>query len=110
MAGIDQTTLRAIDGWDHVQQSIRDILTTKIGSRIMRREYGSSVPDLIGRPATSETIVKIYAATALALSQWEPRFEIEGVSVEGGSAGVVAIQIVGKYKGETVEGRIAMEA
>lgn len=26
---------------DHIRQSVQDILTTPIGTRIMRREYGS---------------------------------------------------------------------
>ena len=32
---------------DQIRQSIQDILTTPIGSRIMRRNYGSLLPQLI---------------------------------------------------------------
>lgn len=34
----------AIDRLAHIRQSIADILTTRIGSRVMRREYGSQLP------------------------------------------------------------------
>lgn len=32
---------------DHIRQSVQDILTTPIGTRIMRREYGSLIYQLI---------------------------------------------------------------
>lgn len=35
---------------EHLKQSVRDILTTPLASRVMRREYGSLVPDLIDEP------------------------------------------------------------
>lgn len=34
----------------HIQQSIRDILLTPVGTRIMRREYGSLISELIDQP------------------------------------------------------------
>lgn len=39
MNGISATTGRPLSGIDHLRQSIRDILTTPIGSRVMRRLY-----------------------------------------------------------------------
>ncbi len=35
---------------DHVWQSVNDILLTPVGSRLMRRNYGSLCPDLIDSP------------------------------------------------------------
>lgn len=35
----------------HIAQSIRNILFTRIGTRLMREEYGSFIPDLIDMPA-----------------------------------------------------------
>ncbi|MBM7357398.1 UNVERIFIED_ORG: phage baseplate assembly protein W [Enterobacter sp. JUb101] len=32
---------------DHIMQSVRDILVTPVGSRVMRREYGSLLSALI---------------------------------------------------------------
>ena len=34
----------------HLVQSIGDILTTPLGSRVLRRSYGSELPDLIDQP------------------------------------------------------------
>ncbi|SPX13597.1 Baseplate assembly protein W [Escherichia coli] len=39
-----------LNDMEHLKQSVRDILTTPLASRVMRREYGSLVPDLIDEP------------------------------------------------------------
>ena len=33
-----------------IQQSLQDIITTPIGSRVMRREYGSLIFELLDQP------------------------------------------------------------
>lgn len=67
---------------EHVLQSIEDILTTRIGTRVMRRQYGSLVPELVDQPANDATRLRLYAATAMALLSWEPRIRLHRVSVQ----------------------------
>lgn len=43
--GISAIAGAVMTDWDHVQQSIRKILSTPIGSRVMRRNFGSDIPD-----------------------------------------------------------------
>ena len=50
MRGMDRNTGRALEGIAHLRQSIRDILTTPIGSRVMRWEYGSRLFRLVDAP------------------------------------------------------------
>ena len=52
MIGLNATNGQALSGLDHLRQSIRDILTTRIGTRVMRRDYGSRLPDLVDSPVT----------------------------------------------------------
>ncbi|MDR3002745.1 MAG: GPW/gp25 family protein [Acidovorax sp.] len=66
-------TGRSIGYTAHISQSIADILTTPIGSRLMRRRYGSFIPALIDRPATPANILRLQAATAQAIMKHEPR-------------------------------------
>ena len=66
---------------DQIRQSIQDILTTPIGTRIMRREYGSLLPQLIDSPFNEITLLQLYAATATALLQWEDRITLNSVSI-----------------------------
>lgn len=61
---------------EHIAQSIEDILTTRIGTRIARREYGSLLPELIDQPLNETTCLRLYAATAMALLRWEPRINL----------------------------------
>lgn len=67
---------------DQIRQSIQDILTTPIGSRVMRRTYGSLLPKMIDAPFNEITRLQLYAATATALIQWENRINLESISIE----------------------------
>jgi phage baseplate assembly protein W len=85
MNGMDATTGKPIEGEAHLRQSIRDILTTLIGTRIARREYGSWIPALIDQPWNALTRMRLIAATALALMRWEPRVRLTRVAVAPGA-------------------------
>jgi len=83
MTGMNRHTGAAIDGEAHLAQSVADILTTPIGSRVARRDYGSLLPDLIDQPLTPALKLRLYGATAVALSRWEPRLRLQRVTLEG---------------------------
>lgn len=108
MYGISATTGRKVGGIDHLRQSIRDILTTPVGSRVMRREYGSRLFELIDTPYSSATKLAIIAATADALIRWEPRIEVESIALRSFSPGLITIDLIGRYLPEgreiTLEG------
>jgi len=101
MIGIDNTNGRALGGLAHLKQSIRDILTTPIGSRVMRRDYGSRLFELVDAPMNGNTIIDIIAATAEALDQWEPRIRLERVELNAGAdTGKLELTIYGLYRPE----------
>ncbi|WP_312597863.1 GPW/gp25 family protein [Stutzerimonas nitrititolerans] len=81
MIGMSARTGRTVSESAHLAQSIADILTTPIGSRVMRREYGSQLPDLIDAPLNDATRLQAYAATAMALMRWEPRIRLSRVQL-----------------------------
>lgn len=82
MIGMDAATGRTISGVDHLRQSMADILNTPLGTRVMRRNYGSLLPDLIDQPLTGPNILRLYAATAFALMNWEPRVRVTGLHLD----------------------------
>lgn len=82
MRGMNAKTGKELSGFDHLKQSIRDILTTPIGSRIMLREYGSRLFDLIDSPINQNTIMEVDSATVEALPPWEPRLDVISVFPE----------------------------
>lgn len=94
MAGMARTTGAALDGLEHIRQSIADILSTPIGSRVGRREYGALLPDLIDQPMTPANILRIYAAAAVALSRHEDRIRLRRMGIlKGDRPGAATITI-----------------
>lgn len=97
MMGMDRQTGAQLAGDDHLAQSIGDILTTPIGSRVMRRDYGSLLFELLDRPINPATRLLCVMATALALGRWEPRIAVQRVEIEGAfAAGQMAITVTGR--------------
>ena len=97
LAGMSATTGRAIDGAAHLAQSVGDILSTPIGTRVMRREYGSMLPLLLDQPLNQATRLLVFAATAIALARWEPRIRIKRVTMGGDHAsGAATIDLEGE--------------
>lgn len=97
MNGTNAATGKSLSGIDHLRQSLRDILTTPIGTRVMRREYGSRLYQLTDAPMNRGTIMDLYAATVEAVHKWEPRFKVTGVSVSGAAVGSVELDLTGNY-------------
>lgn len=96
MPGMDAVTGRPLGGVAHLRQSIRDVLTTPVGSRVGRREYGSRLPELVDRPMNAALLAEVYAATAEALGRWEPRFRLLSVSAEAaGPDGRLVLTLTG---------------
>ncbi|MCP3967438.1 MAG: phage baseplate protein [Lentisphaerae bacterium] len=98
MTGIDKNSGKSLSGLVHLKQSISDILTTPIGSRVMRREYGSRLPRLVDAPLNSQTLVDFYSATAEALIRWEPRFRLISVkALTVSELGRAELELTGEY-------------
>ena len=61
--------------------SIRVVLSTAPGERVMRPAFGCKIWDLLFEPVNSNTIGLMQQAVRQALAQWEPRIEVEDVNV-----------------------------
>ena len=95
LSGMDASTGQPLTGSAHLVQSIRDILTTPIGSRVMRRDYGSLVPDLIDGPQNDVTRMQLMSAVVIALATWEPRITLSIVDVRYSQSGAVEAGLSG---------------
>lgn len=104
MQGMNATTGRALGGLAHLRQSIATILTTPIGSRAMRRDFGCKLFERTDSPLNGELIAEIYADVVDALFKYEPRFEVSKVSVISINGGHIILDLEGIYKptGENV--------
>jgi len=93
---MNRHTGAAISEREHISQTITDILTTRIGTRVMRREYGSLVPELIDHPFNDVNRLRVYAATVMALMRWEPRISLSRVQFAGANMqGQASIELEG---------------
>lgn len=93
MSGMSATTGRRLDVLSHLRQSITDILSTPLGSRVMRREYGSALPDLVDAPLDGVTVLDIIQAVAAAIARWEPRVWVKRVAVRAVAAGAIELDL-----------------
>lgn len=95
---MNRYTGRRISGMEHLKQSIADIITTPLGSRLERRTYGSLWPSLIDAPDNAVTRLRCYAAIASALMKWEPRLRVTRISLESGEQpGQAMVTLEGEY-------------
>jgi hypothetical protein len=98
MKGMDKNTGKALEDKEHLRQSITDILTTPLGSRVMRRDYGSRLFELVDHPTSPALLVDIYAATAEAIKKWEPRLLVESVQADTIESGKISLTLTGRYR------------
>jgi len=72
-------------GWTHGNRSVREvmlnILLTRPGERLMRPEFGAGLRNFIHQPNTETTRALIADAARRALERWEPRVQIDEVTV-----------------------------
>lgn len=96
--GFNQKTGKLIDGFDDVKQSLSIIFKTPLKTRVMRRDFGCELFDLIDRPMSDKVMLAAYASVVYACSMWEPRFEITQCSFSSvGADGVVSLSLIGSY-------------
>jgi uncharacterized protein len=60
---LNKVKFEILEPLDHILQSIRNILTIPIGTRIMRPEYGSRLMELLDNPVNKIFISRAIAAT-----------------------------------------------
>ena len=80
--GMNSQTGLSISEAEHIRQSVRDILVTPVGSRVMRREYGSLLAAMIDRPQSPALRLQIMAACYSAIQKWEPRISLTAIAFE----------------------------
>lgn len=71
-----------LDGPAKVRQSIRLLLETSPGERVMLPEYGCGVHDLVFQPNSAQLRSAVRERVRTALVRFEPRIDVVGVDVE----------------------------
>lgn len=88
-----------------VEDSIKRILETPIGSRVMLPEFGSKLHTLIDRKMDESFKLDFYRFTAEAILKWEPRVKLERVEINDRVEGKLYYTLYFK-NGESMQGAI----
>ncbi|MFS7385156.1 GPW/gp25 family protein [Rahnella inusitata] len=96
--GMAHDSGRGVEDLAHIQQSVSDILRTPVGSRVMRRDYGSLLSELTDRPQNAALRLQIMAACYSAILKWEPRVSLTGINFETTYDGKAVVELTGTRK------------
>lgn len=104
LIGMAGSNGRPISGVDHLRQSLQNILTTRLGSRRMRPEFGSNIYQFVDKPVSEGWKSALMAEAARAITRWEPRIKLGDRAVRLASIndGQVVIVVSGEYLGDNV--------
>jgi len=100
MIGMDRHTGQPISGIEHLRQSIADILSTPLGSRRQRPEYGSKLRGFVDLPINAGWKSAVQAEAARALGRSEPRLKLERVTALSLLDGKINMLVAGEYLGD----------
>ncbi len=80
---VDQSGAIAFtSGASDIDASLRMVLITAPGERLMRPQFGCKIWDLLFEPVNANTIGLMASAVRDAVAQWEPRVTLEDVDIE----------------------------
>jgi phage baseplate assembly protein W len=93
---IDQTgALATTSGAEDIDSSIRMVLSTAPGERLMRPLFGCRIWELLFEPINANTLGLMSEAVREAIGRWEPRVALDDVRLDtaNSSQGQVIIEI-----------------
>ena len=78
--------------------SIRVVLSTAPGERVMRPAFGCKIWDLLFEPVNANTLGLMAQAVRESIAQWEPRVEVEEVIANPSVADSSRVDILVRYR------------
>lgn len=94
----ERGTVALTSDGEEIEQSIRIILGTAPGQRVMRPEFGCRIHELVFAPITPAVTGMASRYVREALGRWEPRIEVQQVDVDLAEAGPGCLVISVAYR------------
>lgn len=69
---------------DKLRENLKQLILTEIGERVMRRDYGGGVWQLVNDPDNSALCAVVQHQIAKNVARWEPRVVLQEVVVTRG--------------------------
>ena len=95
----------ALTTGDDVVAAIYMITMTAPGERVMRPDFGCEIWDLVYSPVNAATLGQMANAVRQALSRWEPRIEVDDVTVRPQPDDASVVELDVDYKLRTSNDR-----
>ena len=83
---------------ENVEQSLRILLQTRIGERLMRGDFGTRIPDLLFYPGSQQNLRALEREVENAVSEWEARVELLDVTAEQDSVDDSRVTVAISYR------------
>ena len=91
---VDQSgSIATSSGVEDIDSSIRMILTTAPGERLMRPHFGCKIWELLFEPINANTLGLMSESVREAIGRWEPRVTLEDVRLDPSQQDVGAVLI-----------------
>jgi hypothetical protein len=96
--GVDHTgSLALTHGEEDLDRSIRIVLATAPGERVMRPQFGCKIWDLMFEPVTANLMGAMKSSVKDALARWEPRVQVNEVRVLADDDDASLVRILVSY-------------
>ncbi len=87
-----------LEGEPNVEQSLRILLLTRLGERVMRPGYGSQAPRLVFAPGSEQYLRLLEETIREAVRDWEPRVSLDAVRAEADPADPAEVTVSIDYR------------
>lgn len=84
-----------------IREVMLNILLTRPGERLMRRDFGAGLLDYVHQPNTETTRQLMARVVRKSLELWEPRVQIEAVDVQPVRDSLAEVQLTVHYRPRT---------
>ena len=103
---VDQSgAIATTRGAEGIDSSLRVVLMTAPGERVMRPDFGCGIWDLLFEPINANTLGLMAEAVREAVGRWEPRVVLDDVRVEPDPHSVGQVFIHIDYRVRTTNDR-----
>lgn len=94
------------EGDANVEQSLRILLLTRLGERVMRPSFGSEAPRLVFAPGSERYLRLLETTVREAVRDWEPRVRLDDVLAEVDTTDASRITVSIAYRVRATNSRL----
>lgn len=90
-----------VSGAEDIEQSLRIILCTTPGERVMRESFGCDLSRFLFEEIDQRLLTKLQRLVSDAILEYEPRIKLDGVSItqDDATAGLLSIRLTYTIRG-----------